>query len=183
MNRYVSLLRGVNVTGYRPVPMARLATLIRNLGYSDVRTYLQSGNVVFGSESDNAARIGGSIETAIEREFGFPVTVIMRRPADLKKIIAGSPFIRRQGVDERYLHVTFLRSRAEPALIKSLVAPDKKSPDEFKIAGSEVYVHCPGGYGRTKISNTFFEKKLNVAATTRNWRTVNALYAIACGLE
>lgn len=183
MQRYISLLRGVNVRGYRPVPMAKLSALVQGLGYSDVKTYLQSGNVVFRSDCEDRAAIGSAIEKAIERALGFPVTVVMRGAGDLKKVIAKSPYVGRGEVKEAALYVTFLQSRPEPSLVKSLVAPDNAAADEFRLVGNEVYLHCPGGYGRTKLSNMFFEKKLKVAATTRNWKTVNALFAIARGVE
>ena len=179
MTSFVSLLRGINVTGHNMIRMAELKALYESLGFKNVATYIQSGNVIFQSEEDSPDGVEASIERAIEKKFGFPVTVIVRKPAELARVIKANPFIGRARIDEIRLYVTFLRSRPTPALIKALQPAAAKSTDQYEIVGREIYLHCPDGYGKTLLSNTFFEKQLKVAATTRNWKTVNTLYAMA----
>jgi len=163
--RRIALLRGVNVGG-RTLPMAGLRDAFEQLGHAGVRTYIQSGNVVFDA-TGSAARVRAAIEQAIDRTFGLEVTVLLRTPAELAKVAAQNPF----GADA---YVTFLDGAPDRKRVAAL-DPAPFAPDEFRVIGSEVYVRCPDGYGRTKINNTFFEKKLATRATTRNWRTVETL--------
>lgn len=176
MYTYVSMLRGINLVGRRMVKMPELRTLYEDLGFAAVRTYIQSGNVVFSSKRKDQASMGVAIEEAVRKSFGFPVTVIMRRPVEMGRIINACPFTGFKGIDEGKLHVTFLKARPNPALVSALESLAAKSTDGYRLGASEIYLHCPNGYGRTLLSNGFFEKHLKVAATTRNWRTVNALF-------
>ena len=118
-----------------------------------------------------------TIERAITDDLGLDVTVVVRTPAQLRRVLGSNPFVR-SGNDPKSLHVTFLASA--PAK-KAAGALDGRAfaPDEFRVHGQEVYVSCPNGYGRTKINNTWFERKLGVAATTRNWKTVTQLAELA----
>ncbi len=165
MARRIALLRGVNVGG-RKVPMAGLREAFEHLGHVNVRTYIQSGNVVFdaGGSGDS---IRAALEAAIDRAFGLDVTVLLRTPADLAKVVKANPF----GSDA---YVTFLDGVPDRKRVVAL-DPAPFAPDEFRVVGQEVYVRCPNGYGRTKINNTYFEKKLGTRATTRNWNTVETL--------
>jgi uncharacterized protein (DUF1697 family) len=177
MTTFISMLRGINVSGRRTIRMAELKELYESLDFSHVTTYVQSGNVVFDRAGQGLERIAASIETGIARRFGFPVTVVLRPADDFHRILAGNPFIDRRNEDPGKLYVTFLSVLpAAPAL--DALKPPAGSADEFVVSGREIYLFCPGGYGRTKLSNSFFENKLKVPATTRNWRTVNALYAL-----
>ena len=178
MKTTISLLRGINVSGQKKIKMADLRAMYEALGLANVASYVQSGNVVFDCVETDRAALAATIEAAIETTFGFAVTVFIRDADDLRRIIDGNPFLARAGVDPKRLYVTFLyRSPAEDRL--SVIAPPSGSQDEFAIVADEVYLHCPGGYGTSKLSNTFFEKKLAVPATTRNWNSVNALYSMA----
>jgi uncharacterized protein (DUF1697 family) len=162
---FIALLRGVNVGG-RKVPMGELWALFDELGHADVRTYIQSGNVVFTAKGQ-PAHVRSTIERALQRQFGFEVAVLLRTPAELARVVERNPF----GADA---YVTFLDGSPDK---KSAAAIDANAylPDEFRIDGREVFVRCPNGYGRTKINNTFFERKLATRATTRNWNTVTLL--------
>lgn len=173
------MLRGINVTGHNIIKMAELKALYESLRLSDVTTYIQSGNVVFTSKKENSSAVRTEIVKSIEKKFGFMVTVIIRQPNELAAVIKGNPFIGRRSIDESRLHVTFLEVKPTPALVKALGPLTAKSKDEYHVIGSEIYLHCPTGYGKTLLSNTFFEKHLKVAATTRNWNTVNTLYSMA----
>jgi uncharacterized protein (DUF1697 family) len=162
---FIALLRGVNVGG-RKVPMSELRTRFDELGHTDVRTYIQSGNVVFDAKGQ-PARVRAEIEQALQRAFGFEIAVLLRTPAELASVVKRNPF----GGDA---YVTFLDVQPERGFVAAIDA-DAYLPDEFVVDGREVYVRCPNGYGRTKINNTFFERKLATRATTRNWNTVTLL--------
>lgn len=177
MPTYVSLLRGINVSGRNRIAMADLRALYEAHGHHDVVTYVQSGNVVSRTNTRNAAAVARAIEQAIADDLGLDVNVLVRTPADLAKVVRANPFPG-QGADVSKLHVTFLTEPAPAAKVAAL-DPDAFAPDGFSVHGREVYVHCPDGYGRTKINNTWFERKLGVAATTRNWKTVNQLVELA----
>jgi uncharacterized protein (DUF1697 family) len=164
---YIALLRGVNVAGQRKVPMGDLRSLFATLGYTDVRTYIQSGNVVFTAKTGTPARIRSAIETALEHDIGFDVTVLLRTTAELAAVVKSNPY----GADA---YVTFLDGAPDKKLVAAIDAA-QFAPDEFAVKGHEVFLHCPNGYGRTKINNTFFERKLATKATTRNWKTVTTL--------
>jgi len=164
---FIALLRGVNVSGQRRVPMSDLRSLFEGLGYTDVRTYIQSGNVVFRAKAGTAAGIRSTIESAIEAEFGFDVTVLLRTAAELAGVVKRNPY----GTDA---YVTFLDGAPAAKVVKT-IDPHAFAPDEFAVLGHEVFLRCPNGYGNTKINNTFFERKLATNATTRNWKTVTTL--------
>jgi uncharacterized protein (DUF1697 family) len=178
MKTNISLLRGVNVSGQNRISMLELKQLCETQGLTNVVTYIQSGNVVFDCAENDAERIFNLIEMGIEQSFGSSVRVILRDKDSFKKILENNPFINQKGADPEKLHVTFLSEIPQESLVRNLPLPAYNS-DEFMIYDREVYLFCPKGYGKTKLSNTFFEKKLSVTATTRNWKTVNALYEIA----
>ena len=177
MPTYVALLRGINVSGQKKVSMAVLREVHAGLGHTDVVTYIQSGNVVFDAEIGDVETLRPEIEEAIVEEFGFDVPVVIRTSAQLASIIAASPYAR-SGADPSRLAVTFLNEM--PAVDRAAgVDANAFSPDEFSLAGREIYLHCPTGFGRTKLTNTFLEKRLGVTATTRNWKTVTELAALS----
>ena len=172
---FVALLRGVNVGG-RSVSMRELRELVGRLGHEDVRTYIQSGNVLFRSRHDDAGALADELRAAIEAELGHRVTVVLRTPAELARVLAANPYAARATTTPVY--VTFLDAVPDAARREDLDAA-AGSPDEFTICGREAYVWCPRGYGRTVLSNDFFERRLKVAATTRNWRTLTKLVELA----
>ncbi|MBZ5561348.1 MAG: DUF1697 domain-containing protein [Acidobacteriia bacterium] len=176
MQTYVALLRGVNV-GKNLLKMERLRQLLPDLGFKNVTTYLQSGNVVLQAEGSPSS-VSSAIEQKLAGETRLPVTVLVRTPAELKSIIARNPFLKEKGVDRSKLHVTFLASPGGKDALKRLSALNAGA-DQFRLSGKEVYLYCPNGYGISKLSNNALEKALSVKATTRNWNTVNKLYAIA----
>ena len=174
MVTYVSMLRGINVGGKRRVQMDALKECYQSLGLADVRTYIQSGNVVFRTDSRNRSMLTGRIEAAIKKTWGFDVKVLVRTSNEMKKVVESSPF---RHLDQSKVHVTFLFSRAQPPT-KSLESA-KSNDEEFSVRGQEVYLYCPNGYGKSKLSNSLFEERLGVFATTRNWNTVTALQSLA----
>jgi uncharacterized protein (DUF1697 family) len=177
MGTYVALLRGVNV-GQNTLKMERLRQLCSELGFKNVTTYVQSGNVLFDAEGPPSSWYS-AIEKRLAGETRLPVAVLVRTPGELKSIIARNPFLQEQGIDRSKLHVTFLaRAAGKDALTK--LSAVNAGADQFHLSGKEVYLYCPNGYGRTKLSNNALERVLSVKATTRNWNTVNRLYEIAC---
>jgi len=174
MPRYVSILRGINVSGKNKIKMNELADLYRSLKYTAVETYIQSGNVVFESPAGSNLAIASRIEEGIHKNFGLQVPVIVRSKPEFRKIVSRNPFVSRSGIDPAYLHVTFLERQPKQESLATF-APSGLGADDYVVDASEVYLYCPGGYGKTRLSNTFLEKQLGVSATTRNWKTVSVL--------
>jgi uncharacterized protein (DUF1697 family) len=156
--------------------MADLRALFEALEAEDVETYVQSGNVVYRSASGGPASSEQAIRQELSRQLGLDVAVLLRTKAQLAKVVSANPLA--EGSEPVQLHVTFLAERPAPARVRAL-DPERSAPDVFRVAGREVYLRCPNGYGRSKLSNAFFEQQLGVAATTRNWRTVTTLAELA----
>jgi uncharacterized protein (DUF1697 family) len=178
MPTYISLLRGINVSGQKSIRMAEITHLYETLDLYKVQTYLQSGNIVFESDEMDGAILVDKIETKIEKSFDFHVAVFIRTLADFKRIINRNPFLRDRNEDPAKLYVTFLYSLPKKELVNQLAAQISEE-DKFIPGEKEIYLFCLHGYGKTKLSNNYFEKKLSMPATTRNWNTVNALIKIA----
>jgi uncharacterized protein (DUF1697 family) len=176
MTRYVALLRAVNLGSRNKVSMADLRALFAALGFEDVSTYVQSGNVVFRGRG-TAASATAAIEDRLRGQLALDVRVLVRTGAQLAKLVDANPFAA-PDVDPASLHVTFLADKPAAARVRGL-DPARSEPDEFRVAGRDVYLRCPNGYGRSKLTNAYFEKGLGVAATTRNWRTVTKLAELA----
>jgi uncharacterized protein (DUF1697 family) len=174
METYISLLRGINVGGSAKIKMDELVVLYESLGFKDVRTYIQSGNVIFRSREIDIKKLQISIEEKIKQALHFNSLVMLITPAVLQKIIINNPFLKERDIDAAKLHVTFLSETPSESKVRQLKETHYET-DRFVIANREVYLYCPRGYGRTKYSNDFFEKKLGVNATTRNWNTVNTM--------
>ena len=167
---HVALLRGINVGGKNMLPMKNLIAMFADAGCSAVRTYIQSGNVVFEARQDLANTIPALIAAAISDRFGARVPVITRTAAELREVARSNPFLR-AGVDTGTLHVMFLANSPEAGKVASL-DPNRSSTDEFVVRGREVYLRCPNGLARTKLTNEYFDSKLATTSTVRNWRTV-----------
>jgi uncharacterized protein (DUF1697 family) len=178
-NTYVALLRGINLGARNKIAMQDLRTLFESLGADEVSTYVQSGNVVFKS-SAGARGLVEQIEAAIRRDLGLEVTALVRTGAQMAKVASQNPFVRAKRRAPTALHVTFLAEKPDAASVRTLDT-SRAGNDELRVVGQEVYLHTPNGYGRSKLSNAFFEKQLGVAATTRNWKTVTALAELARG--
>lgn len=171
---FISLLRGINVSGQKKVPMQQLKELYEKLGFTSVQTYIQSGNVIFSSNERDAAKLQVKIESAIKKEFGFDVLVFVRTSADLEKIVKNNPFTQQE---TESLYITLLSQ--VPVEIPADLDKFKAPNDKYKIINDVIYFYCPEGYGKTKLSNNLFEKKLKLNATTRNYNTINALLKIS----
>ncbi len=175
MRTFVALLRAINVAGKNKISMAELRGLFEALGYGDVRTYVQSGNVVFTSSDEDVAAVARRIEDGITNHLGLRVTVLVRTPDDLAAIVRDNPF---SSADLSRVHVTFLASEPAPERLEEMSA-HAIGPDEFRFRHREIYLHTPDGYGRSKLNNAALERWLGVPATTRNWRTVTKLVELS----
>jgi uncharacterized protein (DUF1697 family) len=178
MTIYIGLLRGINV-GRNMLKMGQLREILADAGFSDTKTYLQSGNVVFSADKA-AAEVAALIERKISAATRLPVSVLLRTPAQMQRVVARNPFVKEAAALPKTVHVTFL---AGPASKAGLAAVGKlqAGTDRWQAGGSEVYLHCPNGYGRSRLSNTALERALGLRATTRNWSTVTALLALTTG--
>ena len=169
---YVALLRGINVGGKHKVPMAELRELCESLGCRDVRTYIQSGNLVFAANKADAGKLPERLAASIEEQFGFAVPVVLRSKAQWQRVAAAHPFIER-AVEDRFLHVAFLSAKPKAADVRKL-DPERSPPDEFVVDGSTIYSYLELG-ARSKLTIDYYERVLSVTATARNWRTVQTI--------
>ncbi|MEU2059992.1 DUF1697 domain-containing protein [Streptomyces sp. NPDC013455] len=178
MTKHVALLRGINVGGKAKIAMKDLRDLFAAMGFEDVRTYLQSGNVVFTAAGARVpADLAASIGQRIADDLGVRAEVLLRSSASLARTLAGNPYAALED-DPAKLHVTFLAREPTADEAARLTVPAGET-GVFTLAGDEIHLHVPDGYGRTKLDNAFIERRLGIPATTRNWRTVNALYELA----
>ena len=174
MLTYIAMLRGINVSGHKTIRMEDLRTLCSGLGFHNVETYVQSGNIVFQTPIRNPAALSKRIGEKILQSFGFDAPVIVRTSKQMRKVITNNPFLKEKNVDSSKLHVTFLSETPQERSLKKLETLST-NPDRFYAAPQEIYLYCPSGYGKTKLSNVAIEKALSVRATTRNWKTTNTL--------
>jgi uncharacterized protein (DUF1697 family) len=174
MNTYISILRGINVSGKNIIKMAELKKLYENLGFLEVQTYIQSGNVIFLSKENNINYIEKTIRNQIRDIFGYDIPILIIKSENLRKVIETLPF---KDIDNSKLYVTFLSNKCINPPVDKIM--NKKGNNELiQIEGQVVYIYCPDGYGKTKLSNNFLEKQLKIHATTRNWKTINKLMEI-----
>jgi uncharacterized protein (DUF1697 family) len=174
-NPVVALLRGVNVGGIK-VPMSDLREMLEGAGLQGVRTHLQSGNVIVAPPGESPEKLDTLIERVIHDGFGLDIRVIIRTGSDLAGVVSANPFV---GADfnPTMVHAVFLESKAPPDRIERL-DPDRSPPDRFEVLDREIFVHYPGGSGRSKLDLAYFEKQLGLAGTARNWNTVTKLVAL-----
>lgn len=171
MSRYVGLLRGINVGGRNKVAMSELRSLFESLGHTDVSTFIQSGNVIFSSRAKVTPK---KLEAAIESTFGIDITVVLRTPNELRRVVHANPFRR---ANPSNLHVGFMVAEPAAAALAKIDA-ERFRPDEFAARGSELYLHLPNGMGRAKLP-AYLDRQLEVPITVRNWNTVTKLLELA----
>lgn len=173
MGTQLALLRGINVGGHNRIRMADLRDLHSGLGHGEVTTYIQSGNVIFSAE-DSGAGLEKNIEDAIRDHFGLDIAVVVRSPAELASALDTNPYGRQAENDPLKVATAFLKAAPERAA-RDAVDPDTHAPDVFSIAGREIHLHCPNGFGRSKLDNAWLERRLGVVSTIRNAKTVKTL--------
>lgn len=167
---YVALLRGINVGGKNKLPMAELVELFSAAGCADVRTYIQSGNVVFVASRATAERIPEVIAAKIAARFGLRVPIVLRSADEVLKVASTNPFLKRGAAPES-LHVAFLAKGPDRRHAAAL-DPERSPGDSFELRGRELYLHLPHGVAETKLTNAYFDGTLATTSTLRNWRTV-----------
>lgn len=174
---YVALLRGINVSGHRLIKMANLQVMFRSMGLGQVQTYIQSGNVLFESEEE-AEPLRRRIEQQIHATFGFAdVPVVLRTAAELEQIVSDCPFPAGDLPEGESLYAALLADPPAPAAIDQLLGYTAVG-DEFRLLDRTIYIRYRQSSHKSKLSNAFFEQKLGVWATTRNWQTLNKLVAM-----
>jgi uncharacterized protein (DUF1697 family) len=180
MGIYAAMLRSINVGGRNRVAMADLSALVSSLGFEDVTTYVQSGNVVFRG-TGTSRTVAGRIADQIATDLGLSVAVLVRSQRELRDILAGNPYADADAEPTLH-HVTLLAETPDPDRVAKLADQDGRlGEDHCRVLGQDVYLYCPGGYGKTKLNNAYLERHLGVVATTRNWRTLVTL-ADMCGV-
>jgi uncharacterized protein (DUF1697 family) len=181
MPTYVVLLRAVNVGGTGKLPMADLRKLLDGLGFRNIETYIQSGNVVFDA-AGSAAKVKAAVTAGLEKLMGAPVEVMVRTHEELSRIIDGNPFANEAAADGARVHVAFLAGAAPPeaeAGLNRIVTQYPARRDRYHLAGDTLYLHLPEGAAETKFSGKTMDRALGVAATGRNWNTVLKLHAMS----
>ena len=176
--QYVALLRGINVGGKHKLPMKELVQLCEDAGCSEVRTYIQSGNVLLEAPAALAKRLPEDLAARIEERFGFAVPVVMRKVTELAQVAANNPFLGKRGVDPAHLAVAFLGKKPTAKAVASL-EPDRSPGDAFEVVGREVYLHMPNGVARTKLTNAWMDSRLGTVSTARNLKTISKLLELA----
>jgi uncharacterized protein (DUF1697 family) len=167
--RYIVLLRAINVGGNNVLPMRELTRLCVELGGQNVKTYIQSGNVALDlAQTHSFAR---DLQAAVLRDFALKVPVVMRKQMELQETLANNPWPER---DLKFTHVAFLADLPTPVQVAAL-DPNRSPPDEFQVRGRDVYLHLASGVGGSKLTNAWLDSKLQTVSTMRNWRTVETL--------
>src|ERR1039458_6532127 len=175
MPTYISMLRGINVGGHNRIKMDQLRESLAALGFEQVKTYIQSGNVVFKTAKVSPSGLSQRIEERILRDFGFPVSVVSRTADEMGKTIGNNPFLKERGIDLEKLHVMFLSEAPAPAALKKL-AGLTTAPDQSRCFDREIYFYLPNGVSQSVLMKSPVDRILSVVTTTRNWKTVNSLH-------
>ncbi|MEV7853226.1 DUF1697 domain-containing protein [Streptomyces sp. NPDC088183] len=172
MTMYAALLRGINVSGHKRVPMVELRALLTELGHGDVRTHLQSGNAVFSSASDDENALAAELERAIEQRFGFPVPCLVRDGAYLAAVAAACPFPAAE-LEGKQLHITYY-DRPVDAGRFARIDPTAYLPEAFGLGDRALYLYAPDGLGRSRLAEALSRSSVtkDIVATSRNWNTV-----------
>jgi len=174
MKTYIALLRGINVSGHKKIKMADLRTYLEELDFQDIQTYIQSGNIVFKSENSSLKNLELLIKNKIHEKYSFDVPVIVVTSAAIKSAIKNNPFEKDDTKDPKKFCVVFLQDKPLQENIEKLKEYDY-SPEEYLLTNKIIYFYAANGAGNAKMTNNFFENKLKVKATSRNWRTTNKL--------
>ncbi len=177
----VALLRGVNVGGKNRIAMKDLAAMFEAAGCADVKTYIQSGNVVFTVSAARAKTVQPAVERALSAKLGNAITVMLRTRAEWHAAIEANPYLA-PNADLKQIYVAFLADRPTAAQIAAL-DPNRSKPDEFIVRGREIYLRFPNGVARSKLTNDYFDRTLKTTVTVRNWNTVLALREMAMELS
>ena len=174
MNTYIALLRGINVSGQKKIPMAELRKLLSDSGFKNVQTYIQSGNAIFQSSEENKSVLENTIQKAVLSHFGFDVPILVRTETEIQNILETCPFFEEKKTNSYF---SLLHSIPNKSLIEETHLISYPN-EEFHITNHCVYFFSSAGYGNAKCNNNFFERKLKVSATTRNYKTMVKLLSL-----
>jgi uncharacterized protein (DUF1697 family) len=174
MTTHLALLRGINVSGHNMMKMEALKIMLESLGFQNVRSYLQSGNVFVDTEEESASKVGFMIKQEIFKVFGHEVPTIVIAKHDLELCFKNNPFIKEKDIDIKKLYVVFVASVLKKENIHDLKISQFK-PDEAVIDENRIFIKYAVGAGKTRLELKYIEKKLNVIGTIRNWNTVTNL--------
>ncbi|CAM4112922.1 DUF1697 domain-containing protein [Zobellia roscoffensis] len=171
MIKYIALLRGINVSGQKKVPMAELRSMLTNMGLINVKTYIQSGNVVFESEEESTCSLEVSIAEKINATFGFEVPVLVKTRTDFEITFKSNPYTDEEAIAQKQVYFVLLKNPPKKEWIEAF-ASEVYVNEEFEITTNCVYLLCKTGYGKAKLNNNLVERKLKVEASTRNYATM-----------
>ena len=174
MTTHLALLRGINVSGHNMIKMDALQKMLENMGFTNVITYIQSGNVFVTSKEEDAATVGFKIKQEIFKVFGYDVPTIVIGQNDLENCLVNNPFLKEKEVDHKKLYVAFISKELRSENINDLKISQFK-PDEASIDANKIFIKYAVGAGKTRLDQKYIEKKLNVTATIRNWNSVSQL--------
>jgi uncharacterized protein (DUF1697 family) len=169
--RFIALLRGINVGGYKKVAMADLLALLKRLDFDDARTLLQSGNLVFRTVGKTATQLERLLESEVLERLGLETKLFVRSEEEWKAVVAANPFTREAKSDPARLIVVFLERAPEAEKLNALQAAIK-GRETLRAGGRHLYIVYPDGMGTSKLTNAVIEKKLAMRGTARNWNTV-----------
>ncbi len=172
MSTYIALFRAINVLGKNILPMKDLKSILEKLGVEEIKTYIQSGNVVFNYNENDITGLSQKITAEIKRNHGFEPRIIILKKKDIQKVVKNNPFPQ-VGENHKSLHVFFLERKADEANFDKMNEL-KAETEQFKLVDKFFYFYAPDGFGKSKLADRA-EKLLGVPATARNWRTVNKL--------
>lgn len=177
MTTHLTLLRGINVSGHNMIKMEALKTTLENIGFQNVQTYIQSGNVFVDTDEESASKVGFLIKQEIFKVFGHEVPIVVISKEDLEACFKNNPFLKEKDADIKKLYVAFVSIALRSESINDLKISQFK-PDEASIDGNRIFIKYAVGAGKTRFDQKYIEKKLNVTATIRNWNTVTQLLKI-----
>ena len=178
MTTYISILRGINVSGKNKLKMDALKQMYFKIGYTDIQSYIQSGNVIFRTKTVDSKLLETTISANIFETFGLLVPVLVLTLEELRNALKNNPFVLDSSKNTEFMHITFISEVPDNEKMEKILEQNF-FPDELNCNGKIIYLYCPTGYGNTKLNNSFFEKKLKLSATTRNLRTVTQLLNMA----
>ena len=178
MNTYICLLRGINVSGQKKIKMVELKQAFETMGFADVSTYIQSGNVIFKSTEGKKEKLEHAIQNMLLDQFGFEIEVIVLTNNELSEAVKNNPYASDPDRDEKKIYIAYLKDLPKKAQLAHLASYDYY-PEVYEINNKVLYFYAANGAGRAKMNTNFFEAKLKVKATMRNWRTSNKLVELS----
>lgn len=178
MKRYIGFFRGINVGGQKKVPMSELREVLTGVGLQDVKTYIQSGNIVFDSNAGSIEELNALIDKSIFDRFRFKVPVLLKSVSEVVDILAKNPYIDQEDLSANKVYFVLLFTKPTKESIKGF-EQEEYSNEKFKVSQNCVYLYCGQGYGKAKLNNNLVERKLKVEATTRNYRTMTKMVGLA----